>query len=487
MRTMQTRTGTPTLGAFRTAAAPAWPLVLWLGQAILALGVCATGVLRLVQGPPPGRLMWTALGVSVVWLAGVVGVAATRGGRSWVTRNRYQLLLSAVMTVFGLVVVGEAGVRIGGTRDVDGNFYFRGHHLRPFKLPVERVETAVAAYRSAPTSVIVEDPGTGWAPRPGSRNQLYAYNEATIRVPDPSIRYAAEPSPGTQRISIFGDSFTNGVDESYENTWGACLQETLRTRGRSTQVLNFGVPGYGMDQAFLRWQKLGDAYKPAVVVFGLQIENVKRNVNLLRPLYNRFTDLPFAKPRFVFRDNRLALLNVPAVPPEQLAATIAGIASWPLASAEAYYDEDDYRVRPWHVSRLATFAAQVVGEGSKSDDRVATRDEGELALRILDAFKMDVERSGAAFVVVHLPRRVDLDVLDGTGSLPNGDLLREVETRFDYVDTSGALLEEASRTSLPSLFNQSLHYSAAANRVVSDVLARRLSENQLTHAAGTYR
>jgi hypothetical protein len=210
-------------------------------------------------------------------------------------------------------------------------------------------------------------------------------------------------------------------------------------------------------------------------------------VNLLRPLYNRFTDLPFAKPRFVFRDNRLALLNVPAVPPEQLAATIAGIASWPLASAEAYYDEEDYRVRPWHISRLATFAAQVAGEGSKSDDRVATRDEGELALRILDAFKMDVERSGAAFVVVHLPRRVDLDVLNGTGSLPNGDLLREVETRFDYVETSGALLEEARRTSLPSLFNQSLHYSAAANRVVSDVLARRLSENQLTHAAGTYR
>ena len=89
-----------------------------------------------------------------------------------------------------------------------------------------------------------------------------------------------------------------------------------------------------MDQAFLRWRTLGVAYAPAVVVFGLQIENVKRNVNLLRPLYNRFTDLPFAKPRFVAREGQLELINVPALPPDRLAGTVANMASWPLASAE---------------------------------------------------------------------------------------------------------------------------------------------------------
>lgn len=400
-----------------------------------------------------------------------------RGGRSWVNRNRSQLLLSSVMTVFALVVVGEAGVRVGGTSDEDGNFYFRGHHLRPFQLPVKRVEAAVATYRNASTSVIVEDPDTGWAPRPGSRNELYAYNEATIRVPAPSVRYAAAPSRGTLRISIFGDSFTNGVDESYQDTWGTFLHQALDTPSRPTEVLNFGVPGYGMDQAFLRWQKLGESHRPAVVVFGLQIENVKRNVNLLRPLYNRFTDLPFAKPRFVLHDSRLELLNAPSLPPEGLAATVAGIASWPLAWAEAYYDPEDYRVRPWHVSRLATFAAQVAARSSESDDRLATPEEGALALRILDAFKKDVERAGASFVVVHLPRKGDLAALDATGSLPDAELLRQVELQFDFVETSGALLEEANRTSLPSLFNRSSHYSPAANRVVSDVLAKRLGEN----------
>ena len=476
---MLSRTETSTAGSPPSTAAttPAWPLAMWLVQAVVAAGVCVMGVVRLVQGPAPGRLVWTAMGASIAWLAAVLAVATSRRGRGWLIRNRYQLLLSTAMSVFALVVIGEAGVRVGGAADEDGNFYFRGHHLRPFQLPVKRVVAAVAAYRGATSSVIADDGDTGWAPRPGSRNDLYAYNEATMRVSVPSITYATAAAPGMLRISIFGDSFTNGVDEPYQQTWGARLQHALTTRGRSTEVLNFGVPGYGMDQAFLRWQKVGTPYQPAVVVFGLQIENVKRNVNLLRPLYNRFTDLPFAKPRFVLRDNRLEVLNVPVVPPEQLAATIAGIASWPLASAEAYYDPEDYRVRPWHVSRLATFAAQVAGQSAERDDRVATAEEGELALRILAAFKESVEQAGASFVIVHLPRRGDLAALDTTGSLPSGDLLRQVDMRFDFVETAGALLEEAKRTSLPSLFNQSSHYSAAANRVVSDVLARRLGEN----------
>ena len=123
-----------------------------------------------------------------------------------------------------------------------------------------------------------------------------------------------------------------------------------------------------------------------------------------------------------------------------------------------------------------TLAAQVVGEGSGGEDALATAHEGRLAIRILEAFKHSVEQSGASFVVVHLPRRGDLRVLAATGALPNADLLRHVEARFDFVDTSDALLAESRKTSLGSLFNQSAHYSVVGNRVVSEVLLRRLSE-----------
>lgn len=461
---------------------PAWPIALWLLQGTAAGLVCSVGILQLAQGRA-GRVMWAALVVSVAWLAVVIAVPLTRRGRQWLVRNRYQLLLSGAMAVFALVVVGEAGIRLIGEGDEDGNFYVRGHHLRPFQLPVKRVEAAVATYRNASTSVIVDDPETGWAPRPGSRNDLYAYNQATIRVSDPVVHYEDTPAAGILRISIFGDSFTNGVDEHYPATWGAQLQAALDARGRSTEVLNFGVPAYGMDQAFLRWRKLGPAYGAAIVVFGLQIENVKRNVNLLRPLYHRFIDLPFAKPRFVLRGDSLDVINRPAVPPERLADTIANMDAWPLASNEAYYDPEDYRTRPWHVSRLATFAAEVVSENAESDTRVATLEEARLALRILDAFRDSVQQTGARFIVVHLPRRGDLVALEAGGLLANTDLLGEVKSRFEFVETADALLDAARRESLASLFNRSSHYSASANRVVADVLTRRLVQHEVL--AGT--
>ena len=197
-----------------------WPIVMWLSQAIVPLGLCGLWLLRLAQGPPPGKLMWAAAGGSAGWLVLVAAIAARKAGRLWVVRNRYQLILSATTAVLALAVVGEAGVRVAGSRDEDDNFFFRGHQLQPFRLPVKRVEAAVAAYRSAKTSVIVDDPATGWMPRPGSRNDLYAYNDATIRVSDPGTTYTKMPSPGTLRISIFGDSFTNGVDEQYRPDLG---------------------------------------------------------------------------------------------------------------------------------------------------------------------------------------------------------------------------------------------------------------------------
>ena len=54
----------------------------------------------------------------------------------------------------------------------------------------------------------------------------------------------------------------------------------IRDSGKATEIINLGVSGYGMDQAFLRWQKLGKKFKPDLVIFGLQMENVRRKALL---------------------------------------------------------------------------------------------------------------------------------------------------------------------------------------------------------------
>ena len=77
------------------------------------------------------------------------------------------------------------------------------------------------------------------------------------------------------------------------------------------EVLNFGVKGFGTDQAFLRYKKDGIKYNSHIVLIGFMSENIFRNVNVFRPFYLKNTKFPLTKPRFILEKNKLVLLNNP--------------------------------------------------------------------------------------------------------------------------------------------------------------------------------
>src|SRR4029079_7866623 len=52
--------------------------------------------------------------------------------------------------------------------------------------------------------------------------------------------------PGTLRVLALGDSFTFGVGARVGETYPAQLEKALRARGVRTEVLNAGVPGFGV-------------------------------------------------------------------------------------------------------------------------------------------------------------------------------------------------------------------------------------------------
>ena len=68
------------------------------------------------------------------------------------------------------------------------------------------------------------------------------------------------------------------------------------------ELLNYGVPAYGLDQAYLRYLKVGAQYHPNIVFIGYMTENFERDVNVFRPFYgNGYPDWIFSKPRFRLR------------------------------------------------------------------------------------------------------------------------------------------------------------------------------------------
>jgi hypothetical protein len=154
-----------------------------------------------------------------------------------------------------------------------------------------------SAATSYATYLAERDPVLGW-PSPRSRGHGEIDSSGSRVVP-------AFPDPATRScVALFGDSFTWGDEVPPEDTYGNALARAIGCR-----VANFGVGGYGTDQALLRYEQL----KPDadLVVLGFFSDDIVRNVNQDRAfLNNRSLGL---KPRFVIRSDTLELVPLPTL------------------------------------------------------------------------------------------------------------------------------------------------------------------------------
>jgi len=303
----------------------------------------------------------------------------------------------------------EVLVRVAGTTDADGRFTLMNFTLESQALPVNELRGQVEGYiANKDIAVVIYDEWTGWSFRPNSVRQggAFTINSAGFR----SRRdFDRSPPPDTLRIALFGDSFTAGDDVGDDEAWGFLLERILNEAGISTEVLNFGVGAYGMGQAYLRWQRLGKRFSPDIVIFGLQPENLKRNVNVFRQLLHR-SGPAFSKPRFALIDDELQLLNVPTLPPEQLMDVFENFSEHPLAPFEFYYQSRFTATRWWAGIRLFSLVFEALRQAEDEPDIYRPGSEGgELGKAIIDAFAQDVLESGAEFVVLHLPLQSHLN------------------------------------------------------------------------------
>jgi hypothetical protein len=119
----------------------------------------------------------------------------------------------------------------------------------------KRIKKIEEQIKSKNTYIIL-DPFLGWTIRPNSysSNKKYHSNSQGIRA---NKDYKIKES-GYLRIATFGDS-TCHCDGVYNNeTW----QYFLESYFKNVEIINFGVGGYGTDQAFLRYKYLGRKFKP---------------------------------------------------------------------------------------------------------------------------------------------------------------------------------------------------------------------------------
>lgn len=262
-----------------------------------------------------------------------------------------------------------------------------GYVLEP--VPLAKLRVGLDAYLANRDSANFQsEPHTGWTYRASARLRFGAKFTTNAHGFRSTREFELNPSANTIRIAAFGDSFTAGPDVADDKVWAQVLEDGLAARGIRAEVLNFGVGGYGMGQAYLRWRHLGLGFSPDIVVFGFHPENLKRNVNVFRPLYFPATALPFSKPRFILVDGALDLVNFPAVPPEELMQVYERFGSPALAQHEFYYQGGDFFTGILAKSKLAILLRQALASraNTNADDLSRSSERGSLGLAILDTF-----------------------------------------------------------------------------------------------------
>jgi hypothetical protein len=119
---------------------------------------------------------------------------------------------------------------------------------------------------------------------------------------------AVAAAPNADReipISAYGDSFTAGFGVKPEYAWSNVLGQML-----GCQIANYGVPGYGTDQAYLRFHD-NPRDEAKIVFLGVLSENIQRNVNQMRNFLIPSSQCQ-TKPRFMLdKQGHLRLVPLP--------------------------------------------------------------------------------------------------------------------------------------------------------------------------------
>jgi hypothetical protein len=322
------------------------------------------------------------------------------------------------------------------------------------------------------------DAELGWTVGPSRSRRGYRSNSRGIRA---DREYAPVPPPGVLRLAAFGDSFTHASDVANPQTWSRRLEELAP----GLEVLNFGVPGYGPDQAFLRYRREGPAMHPHVVLIGFMSENVGRMVNTFRPFYFSRTGLAFGKPRFTLRGDGIELQPNPLpdlAAYERLLADPSKVLPQ-VGRHDYYYQRQSRRSRLDFLPsvRLAWVVRnQYFDQPVKVGGQYNPRSEAfQVSVRVVAAFYRQVLEDGALPVVVLFPERRDLR-------------LRSEGKEVAYATLRGAFRERGLVTvdlldgftrldpGLTLAGEKFVHYPARGNRMVARYLWDWLREHGLT-------
>ena len=448
-------------------------LLVALFLAEIALAVSA---LALYKKADRSFVGWLPTGSGMVFVASVVLLLGAGGviGRQYVTHVKtssrlYTLTVAMnLLTVGALLLAGEITTRLlarealAGRLTVGNTLLFRNWDA------VARHYLDLIEKASGDLSYQVYDDVMGWVVGPSRRsaNGLYFSSVEGLRASRQGLSYRDDHALKI-RIALIGDSFTFCEQVRFEDSWGDILQRTL---GDRVQVLNFSVPGYGVDQAYLRYEKEVRAWKPDIVVFGIPRHDVVRTMTLYSFIDFPYWDMPFSKPRFVLESDTLTTLNVPPLAPRDMFSK-QDIADLPYLDYDRGYNEGEWHSHLFPYSYLARYVAAAFPRWPKPNPNTSAESLVSVNAAIVRSFVRSAREAGSVPLIVYLAENTDFTSDSLEDLVWAKAVLKEAEV--DYTDTTPCLraltVEDAFMPNDP-------HYSPKGNAAVAACLTGQLQQ-----------
>jgi hypothetical protein len=303
------------------------------------------------------------------------------------------------------------------------------------------------------------DPDLGWDRRPVVHNYT------------PEKRYLAQS---------YGDSFVEGAVPQ-EHTWQAHFENL--TGGA---ILNFGVGGYGLDQAVLKFERYGRDYRTPIALLGLYYQSFRRALSYHSYYYfHKADNFKFAfKPIFIKRDDHFELMR----PPCTDAPCLMRLLTNPDHEVWRRLEEHDYWYQHHQNKPASGFPstikyAQVMRQVLHERRELRGRENYffvndaalDLSKYLVQRFVRHSRDLGMLPVCVMLYAAHELQLIQ-SGIRLDDELLKFLRAKnIDYVDTAEYILDQhRDNDGFKALILPDTHLNSRGNRMVAEALARGL-------------
>ena len=360
------------------------------------------------------------------------------------TRRIIQGLATALGVIGALLLVIEVGLRAGIHIGISP---LRNPHLYAGWFEDEDHWKLRHRWQpeTAPTNAgFVTDPVLGWRPPKSVDNPLAILSDGP---------YAHSSDRGA--LLFYGDSFVYGA-------WPAMVRHRIpQIVDRlllDRPVYNYGVPGYGVDQIYLRFERTHEAHTSPAIIIGILTLDLDRSLLAVHSA---------PKPYFEIEDDELKLEGVPL--PEE-------VATW-------------HRQHPLSLdSYLVAFLTQrrrlAATGGNELEVQEHVPRKQALNSKILEAM-LEARENDLPILFVLFYSRQELEYSGWRESFLRTTLDR---LDVDYVDTKSLFLRrsEEERLELADLYYpDNGHLNETANCWVAEAVADRVSPQARPGTSGT--